>query len=92
MIPIWVFILFMVVFILIVVIVNIYVAQRFVNYWTERLIQSSDEHYDAKVVMLVDAVEDIREKVEVLGTPYSKGMVAGMDAVIEQVKRMEAVK
>ena len=92
MIPIWVFILFMVVFILIVVIVNIYVAQRFVNYWTERLIQSSDEHYDAKVVILVDAVEDIREKVEVLGTPYSKGMVAGMDTVIEQVKLMESVK
>lgn len=92
MIPIWVFILFMVVFILIVVIVNLYVAQRFVNYWTERLIQLSDEHYDAKVVILVDAVEDIREKVEVLGTPYSKGMVAGMDAVIEQVKLMESVK
>lgn len=92
MIPIWVFILFMVVFILVVVMVNIYVAQRFVNYWTERLIKASDKHYDGKVAILVNSVEDVREKVEVLGTPYSKGMIAGMDAVIEQVKLMESDK
>ena len=92
MIPVWLAVVGMVIFLLIVVIVNIIVAKKFIEYWSEKLIKASDEHYDAKVVILVDSVEDIREKVEVLGTPYSKGMIAGMDAVIEQVKLMESVK
>lgn len=92
MIPIWVCILFMVIFILVVVLVNIYVLTRLIPVWTEKLIKASDEHYDTKVAILIESTNDVRERVEVLNTPYSKGVVDGIDKVIEMIKLMESDK